>query len=230
MSTRLLPALVAGTALLVTACSGGGDGNNTVPDTGDSTSGASATAQSGPGHTRFADFDGEGFVTTEPGLDLGIRVKAIDAVWTPELAGVSAEAGKHYVAVYVAVTGELADRGVEGAKIKYLQLRFDNTAQENCDPYSPDGVPQYCFREAYPASDLKSDVADNAWRDEEWQADSVMGRDLDPGETAVGVVGFAIADSADIGGLQLCGPTKEDSVDTANFRCAPIPKPEGSRS
>jgi hypothetical protein len=230
MSTRFLPALVAGIALLVTACSGGGDGDDTVTDTGDSTSGTSVTAQSGPRYTRFADFPGEGFVTTEPGMDLGIQVKAIDAVWTPELAGVSAKAGSHYAAVYVAVTGELADRGVQSAKIKYLQLRYDNTDQENCDPYSPDSVPQYCFREAYPASDLKSDVADNTWRDEQWQADSLLGRDLDRSETAVGVVGFAIEDGVTMGGLQLCGPTKEDSVDTAHFPCVPIPEPEGSRS
>jgi hypothetical protein len=226
MSTRLLPALVAGMALLVTACSGGDD--NT--DTGDSTSGAPATAQSGPTYTQFADFPGKGFVTTEPGMDLGIQVKAIDAVWTPELAGVSAEAGSHYVAVYVAVTGELADRGVQEVKIRYLQLRSDNTAQDNCDPYAPDSVPRYCFHEAYPASDLKTEVADNTWRDEQWQADSLLGTDLDKGETAVGVVGFAIKDSVDVGSLQLCGPTKQDSVDTARFPCVPIPKPDGSRS
>src|SRR5262245_35986284 len=110
MRTRLLPALVAGIALLASACSGGGDGDDPGADNGDTSPGTAA--QAGPTYTQFADFPGKSFVTTEPGLDLGIQVKAIDAVWTPELAGVPAEAGKHYVAIYVAVTGELADRGV----------------------------------------------------------------------------------------------------------------------
>ncbi|WP_414944653.1 hypothetical protein [Amycolatopsis sp. cmx-11-32] len=228
MSTRLLPALVAGTALLVTACSGGGD--NPVPDTGDAMPATSATAQSGPKYTKFADFPGQALVTTESGMPIGIQVKAVDAVWTPELAGVSAKAGSHYVAVYVAVTGELADRGVQKAKIKYLQLRSNNTDGKKCDPYSPDDVPQHCFREAYPASDLRTDVADNTWRGREWQADSLLGKTIDKGETAIGVVGFTLADNANLDGLQLCGPTKEATVDTGRFPCVPIPKPESSPS
>ncbi|MFD2417462.1 hypothetical protein [Amycolatopsis pigmentata] len=227
MSTRLVPALVAGIALLVTACSGGG---NNATNGGDPASGTSVTAQPGPKHTQFADFPGQALVTTEPGLDLGIKVKPVDAVWAPELAGVPAKGGTHYVAVYVAVTGQLADRGVPKAKIKYLRLRYDNTARKSCDSYSPGKVPQYCFREAYPATDLKTGVADHTWRDQDWQADSTLGDDLDRGETAIGVVGFGIADSENIDGIQLCGPTKEDSVDTAGFPCVPVPKPEGSRS
>ncbi|WP_037310184.1 hypothetical protein [Amycolatopsis orientalis] len=224
MSTRFLPVLAAGLALLVTACSGGGGG--TAATTGDSPSDAPETAESGPKYTQFADFPGQAVVTTEPGLDLAIQVKAIDVVWTPELAGVSAKAGKHYVAVYVAATGELADRGVQRAKIKYLQLRRDNTAGEKCDPYEPDKVPQYCFTEAYPASDLKVKVADKTWREASWSADSLMGRNLDRGETAIGVVGFSMADGVNTDGLQLCGPTKEIEVDPNRFPCVPIPKPE----
>ncbi|MEU6642358.1 hypothetical protein ABZ863_07380 [Saccharomonospora sp. NPDC046836] len=222
--------LVAGIAVLVTACSGGG-GDNTAGDTGDSTSDTSATTESGPKHTQFADFPGQELVTTEPGLDLGMRVKAIDAAWTPELAGVSAEAGRRYLAVYVAVTGELADRGVQEAKIQYLQLRYDNVGGENCDPYTPDEVPQYCFSEAYPASDLRSEIADNTWRGEDWQADSLLGRDIERGETAIGVVGFNLADSENITNPQLCGPTKDQSTPEFNeFPCVPIPKPDGSRN
>ncbi|OXM44865.1 hypothetical protein [Amycolatopsis alba] len=224
MSTRLLSALVAGTALLVTACSGGG-GAAPAPDSGGAKSDAPVTK-----YTRFADFPGQVLATTESGMDLGIQVKAVDAVWTPSLAGVPAKAGSHYVAVYVAVTGELADRGVQKAKIKYLQLRYDNPGGKKCDPYSPDDVPRQCFKEAYPASDLRDDIADNTWRDEKWQADSLMGRDIDRGKTAIGVVGFSMPDGEGAEGLQLCGPTKEDSVDTGKFPCVPIPKPEGSRS
>ncbi|MFC3456046.1 hypothetical protein [Amycolatopsis speibonae] len=228
MSNRLLPALVAGTALLVTACSGGG--GNPAKDSDDPASGAPASAQSGPKYTQFADFPGQALATTEPGLKLGIQVKPVDAVWAPELAGVSAKGGSHYLAVYVAVTGELADRGVQKAKIKYLQVRYDNPGGKKCDPYSPDDVPQYCFKEAYPASDLKDEIADNTWRDEKWQADSLLGRDIDRGKTAIGVVGFSMTDGESAEGLQLCGPTKEDSVDTGKFPCVPIPKPEGARS
>ncbi|WP_410663422.1 hypothetical protein [Amycolatopsis sp. lyj-84] len=226
MSTRFLPVLAAGLVLLVTACSGDGGGTDTAATTGDTPSDSSATAQSGPKYTRFADFPGQALVTTEPGLDLAIQVKAVDVVWTPELAGVSAKAGKHYVAVYVAATGELADRGVQRAKIKYLQLRHRNTAGKTCDPYQPKEVPQYCFTEAYPASDLKTKVADKTWRDASWSADSLMGRDIDRGETVIGVVGFSLEDGADTEGLQLCGPTKGTTVDTDRFPCVPIPKPE----
>ncbi|MEV7553628.1 hypothetical protein AB0N89_28775 [Amycolatopsis sp. NPDC089917] len=227
MSTRLLSALVAGIALLVAGCSGGGD---SAAGAGDAASGAPATTQSGPKYTQFADFPGQALATTESGMDLGIQVKAVDAVWTPSLADVPAKGGSHYLAVYVAVTGELADRGVQKAKIKYLQLRYDNPGGKKCDPYAPDEAPKYCFKEAYPASDLRDEVADNTWRDEKWQADSLMGRDIGKGETKIGVVGFSVTDSEKAEGLQLCGPTKEDSVDTGKFPCVPIPKPEGARS
>jgi hypothetical protein len=227
MSTRFLPVLAAALALLVTACSGDGGGTDPAATTGDSPSDDSATTQSGPKYSEFADFPGQALVTTEPGLDQAIQVKAIDVAWAPELAGVSAKAGKHYVAVYVAVTGALADRGVQRARIKYLQLRRNNTAGETCDPYEPTKVPQYCYTEAWPASDLRLKIADKTWREASWSSDSLMGKDLDRGETAIGVVGFSMADGTNTDGLQLCGPTNEFEVDVDRFPCVPIPKPEG---
>ncbi|WP_406164543.1 hypothetical protein [Streptomyces sp. NBC_00996] len=112
MSTRMPTALAVGSFVLVAGCSGGsGDAKSDAPPT----SAESAPTASQPTYTKFADFPGKDFVTTEPGLPLGVRVKPVDTSWTPELAGKSADLRKHYVAVYVAVTGELPDRGVDDA-------------------------------------------------------------------------------------------------------------------
>ncbi|MFG3105102.1 hypothetical protein ACGFZL_31930 [Streptomyces sp. NPDC048182] len=166
-------------------------------------------------------------MTTEPGLNLGVRVKPVDTAWSPELAGVSADAGKHFFAVYVAVTGELADRGVDNVKLGYLRLKYKPT-----DPICGlEPGSEYCFRDAYPKSQLADlqevqQAAGGQWRGYAWQDSSVMGTKVDQGSTMLGVVGFAVSDTEKATSFELCGPTKESSVDTSNFACVPVKTPE----
>lgn len=222
MSTRMLTALAVGSLALVAGCSGGGgDAKNDAPPTG----AESSPTASQPRYTRFADFPGKDFVTTEPGMQLGVRVKPVDTRWTPELAGKPADVGKHFVAVYVAVTGELPDRGVEDVKLEYLRLKFKSTEQP-CDF----GESGYCYAEAYPSSALAEleDVQEDAggeWRNYNW-SESFLGRDVERGATAIGVVGFSLPDTEKATSFELCGPTKEAMVDTDEFACVPIKAPD----
>ncbi|MFF4345952.1 hypothetical protein [Streptomyces sp. NPDC001530] len=221
MSTRMLTALAVGSLVLVAGCSdGGGDAKSDAPPT----SAESSPTASQPTYTKFADFPGKDFVTTAPGLQLGVRVKPVDTSWTPELAGKSADAGKHYVAVYVAVTGELADRGVEDVKLKYLRLKFKSTEQP-CDF----GESGYCYYEAFPSSELAEleDVQEDAggeWRNYSW-SESFLGSNVERGATKVGVVGFSLPDTEKATSFELCGPTKEAEVDTDEFACVPVKAP-----
>ncbi|MBT2442043.1 hypothetical protein J7E93_18405 [Streptomyces sp. ISL-36] len=222
MSTRMVTALAVGSLVLVAGCSGGdGDSKSEPPPT----SAESTPTASQPRYTTFADFPGKDFVTTEPGMRLGVRVKPVDTSWTPELAGKSADAGKHYVAVYVAVTGELADRGVEDVKLQYLRLKFKST-ERPCEF----GESGYCYGEAYPSSEIVEldDVQEDAggdWRSYSWR-ESFLGRDIERGVTKIGVVGFSLPDTEKATSFELCGPTKEAMVDTDEFACVPIKAPD----
>ncbi|MEU6642359.1 hypothetical protein ABZ863_07385 [Saccharomonospora sp. NPDC046836] len=229
MSTRLLPALIAGLAVLVSACAGDSDNGST--GTGDSAAENAATTESGPTYTQFADFPGQTLVTTEYGAPLGIQVKAIDAEWLPELAGESANAGAHYLAVYLAVTGELADRGVQGARLDFLEAKF-KIEQGACDEYATES-PDFCYVKARPVAEPERDIADNTWRTHTWYAANIISirTDIEAGETLIGVVGFEIPDDANlVGNVELCGPTKEHWYGSSTFPCVPIPEPEGARS
>src|ERR1700754_4996466 len=158
MPTRLLAMLGVSIIVLVAGCSGGDK------DPAAATSDTPASARvSQPTYTQFADFPGGELVYTKIGAHLGVRVKPVDTMWTPELAGESADAGQHYFAVYVAVTGELPDRGVDKVDLNGLQLRFRPTAGECAGRSGPVDGQTYCFQEAYPSSELK-EVADGEWR------------------------------------------------------------------
>ncbi|QKV90729.1 hypothetical protein HUT19_02320 [Streptomyces sp. NA02950] len=85
MSTRMLTALAVGSLVLVAGCSDGGDD---AKSDGPPTSTESSPVASQSRYTKFADFPGKDFVTTEPGMQLGVRVKPVDTSWTPEWAGV----------------------------------------------------------------------------------------------------------------------------------------------
>ncbi|MFI6770408.1 hypothetical protein [Streptomyces sp. NPDC050355] len=224
MSTRMLAALAVGSLVLVAGCSdGGGDAKSDAPTTG----AESSPTASQPRYTKFADFPGKDFVTTEPGLRLGVRVKPVDTSWTPQLVGKPADAGKHYVAVYVAVTGELPDRGVENVKLQYLRLKFKST-ERPCEF----GESGYCYTEAFPSSGLAAldDVQQDAsgkWRNYSW-SETLLGSNVEQGATKIGVVGFSLPDTEKATSFELCGPTKEAQVDTDEFPCVPIKTPRRS--
>ncbi|MFC3456047.1 hypothetical protein [Amycolatopsis speibonae] len=226
MSQRLLGALVVSLAVLVSACSGSG-GDNASPSTGDWAPGSSATSESGPKYTRFADFPGKALGTVEPGAPVGIQVKPVDVVWAPELAGKSARPGEHYLAVYLAVTGELADRGVQGARLDFLEAKI-TIGRGTCNELENPGL---CYVKASPATGLEKEVPDNTWRTKLWIATSYARTDIAAGDTVIGVVGFSVADDADIqGDMELCGPSKTERYNDRKFPCVPIPKPEGTRN
>ncbi|MFF8827993.1 hypothetical protein [Streptomyces sp. NPDC015131] len=221
MVVRTRTALALGAALvLLTGCSdgGGGDAKSSASPTGPE----AAPAPSRTTFSSYADFPGKDFVTTEPGMDLGVRVKPVDTAWTPELAGKPADGGKHFFAVYVAVTGELPDRGVEKAKLDYLRLKYKST-EKPCEF----GESGFCFREAFPSSslvDLDDAQESGGWRTHSWQT-GLLGRDIERGETKMGVVGFSLPDTEKAASFELCGPTKEAQVDTDKFACVPVKTP-----
>ncbi|MGW2707203.1 hypothetical protein [Streptomyces sp. NPDC001340] len=221
MSTRKLAALAVGALALVTGCS---DSDGDAKDATPSTSTESSSIASRPKYTKFADFPGKDFVTTEPGMPLGVRVKPVETGWTPELVGKSADPGKHFVAVYVTVTGELPDRGVESVELKYLRLKFKSTEQP-CDV----GQSGYCFYEAYPSSglvdldDVQADTG-NEWPNYSW-SETLLGNKAERGETQMGVVGFSLSDTEQATSFELCGHTKDVEVDADKFPCVPIKTP-----
>jgi hypothetical protein len=230
MSTRMLAAFVVASLALVAGCSssGGGDsdgGGKSFASSSRSTGTGPSPTATQPRYDTYADFPGKDFVTTEPVLRLGIRVKPVDTTWTPELGGKSADPGKHFVAVYVAVTGELADRGVEGVKLGYLRLKF-TSPEMKCNFGHSDN----CYQEAYPSGevaaldDVQEDVG-GKWRDYTW-TESFLGTDLQRGETGLGVVGFSVPNTEKGKSFELCGPTKEAEVDTDQFACVPLKAPE----
>ncbi|TJZ56827.1 hypothetical protein FCH28_04710 [Streptomyces piniterrae] len=219
MSTRLLATLAVGSIVLIAGCSAGGnDAKDDAPTNADS-----SPSVSKPKYTKFADFPGKDFVTTEPGLKLGVRVKPVDTRWAPELVGKPADAGKHYFAVYVAVTGELADRGVENVKLSYLRLKFKSSTGEKCGF----GQSENCYYEAFPSSQLEEleKVSDGEWRNATW-TESILGTNIERGETKIGVVGFSLPDTEKATSFELCGPTKEAMVDTDRFACVPVKTPD----
>jgi hypothetical protein len=229
VSKRICVVLAAGALMLLAAGCSGGDDEKTPHADASSSGPAPGASRSAPEYAKYSDFPGKDFATTEPGLSLGVRVKPIDTAWSPELAGVSADAGKHFFAVYVAVTGELADRGVNNAKLDYLRLKYKPT-----DPICGPEQSGYCFRDAYPKSQLADlqEVQQDAggqWRDYAWHNMSVMGTNVSQGSTMLGVVGFSVSDDEKATGFELCGPTQASSVDTDNFACVPIDTPERSQ-
>ncbi|MFJ7061946.1 hypothetical protein ACK8N7_32970 [Streptomyces griseobrunneus] len=226
MSHRL-PALAAvGAIMLLAGCSDGG-GENPAPA---GLPGATPSVTvSAPTYTRFEDFPGGELLHTGMGEPLGVRVKPVDTMWAPELAGESAAAGKHYLAVYVAATGELPDRGVKSARITGLTLRFQ-PASGTCakGPYMEEGEID-CTVEAFPRSQL-AQVADGEWRTFAWTDMSVMGSPLQRGETQIGVFGFSVPDAVDPTGFELCAPTRKNPIDSSGFPCVPVKVPEEPRS
>ncbi|MFI1227494.1 MULTISPECIES: hypothetical protein [unclassified Streptomyces] len=226
MSHRWSAAIALGSMALLAGCSGG-DREDPAPaaDPG----GTPPPSVSAPVYTPFGKFPGGELLHTGIGEPLGVRVKPVDAMWTPELAGESAAAGSHFLAVYVATTGELADRAVKSARLTGLTLRI-TPASGSCGkgPFLKEGEID-CVTEAYPRSQL-AEVADGEWRNFAWTNMSVMGSPLQRGETKIGVFGFSLPDTVDPTGFELCAPTEEHPVDTGAFPCVPVKAPENSRS
>jgi hypothetical protein len=213
MSVRSRSVAVAGLLVLLAGCSGGGDSKFPVGATGTSGQQAQQSSDSTPKYRSFDDFPGPEIIFND-GNPVGMRMKPIDTMWIAELAGVPAPSGKHYVAVYVAVTGEDADRGVKDTEMDGALLQLKGTGQRQV---------------AYPTSRLEEllDVADGEWRDATWEATG--GYPIDKGETMVGVMGFALSDTLTATSFELCTPQKDNYLSEDTFPCIPVPDP-GPRS
>jgi hypothetical protein len=210
MSVRSLSVVVAGLLVLLAGCSGGGDTKVPGGVTGTSGQQAQQSSDSTPTYRSYEDFPGPEIIYND-GNPVGMRMKPIDTMWTTELAGVPAPSGKHYVAVYVVVTGEDADRGVKDTGMGNSLLQLKGTHQRQV---------------AHPASQLEQllDVADGKWRDATWE-DTGLGFPMDKGETMVGVLGFALSDTLTATSFELCTPQKDDYLSEDTFPCIPVPDP-----
>ncbi|SDW63962.1 hypothetical protein SAMN05421504_1011128 [Amycolatopsis xylanica] len=219
MSSRLLAALAAGLILLTTACSSSDKVKGEAAP-------SDAASPAAPKFTPFDEFPGADLKFVDTPSKPAARLKPVDSAVVPDLIGVPAEPGYHFVAVYMAVTGELADRGVDDVRLKNLAIKYPMTGGMcgKFKPAYPDDTA--CFSESYPFSDLAK-VADNTWRDHKWQNMTVMGTDVKKGETMIGVAGFKVADTVD-GPFELCAPSKEERATTSKFPCVPIKAPERS--
>lgn len=222
-----LSALAAGLMMVIAGCGGSGDASP------DSSSQASAKpTYTPPKYTNFDGFPGKELphVRGDSGLaPLGVRVKAVDSKWTPELLGESADIGEHYLAVYVAVTPEEKDRGTQHVNLSPLLLR-DNT---KCPMNITNRNGKFCEWSASPYSELKSDVPDGRWRTMYWTYDQLAFDDIAAGETRIGLAGFKVPDD-DKGPFELCAPgfQNDPNGDRYSFSkktCVPIPQPKNAR-
>ncbi|MFD8492980.1 hypothetical protein [Amycolatopsis sp. NPDC059657] len=216
MSSRFLAALAAGLILLTTACSGG----DKIPGAAAPTDESEPSAPAAPKFTPFDEFPGGELKFFDHPAKPATRIKPVDSMWAADLAGVPADPGYHYLAVYLAVTGELADRGVENVQLKDLEIKYQ-PAGGKCGKTELFNNETSCFSESWPYSDLAK-VADNTWREHKWEKSTVMGTDIKTGETVIGVAGFKVADNVDTTTFELCAPSKEQRTTRAKFPCVPI--------
>lgn len=226
LRSAALPALAAGVLVLTAACGGSGD--------------TASQASPRPTHTppkisTFDQFPGKELKQfREISSKVGVRVKAIDSMWTPEFLGKSAEPGRHYLAVYAAVTPEAKDRGAQEVRLKDLTLRL-NAACPKSDggPDTSNGDENYCSYDAYLYSQLVSGIPDGRWRTANWTYSEIHSDDVAAGETRIGVVGFSLPDDAH-GTFQICAPgLPEDLHDNYSPirtpSCIPVPQPKDVR-
>lgn len=211
-----LSVLAAG--VLLTAGCGGGDAS---PES--SSASTPLPTHTEPKYSTYDQFPGKGLKrVVELGGALGVKVKPVDAMWTPEFAGQSAEGGRHYLVVYVAVTPEEADRGTQHVSLRgsvALHIKGGDCTD------SPTGTEeeQPCYVEAYPTSQLTM-VADNQWRSYAWEYNELEYTDVEKGQTLIGAAAFDVKDDVN-GTYQLCGRSEKFANGATGYPCIPIPQP-----
>lgn len=223
-SAKLVVGVVS--AALLTACSsdgGGPQGDNTPGATDAAPPSMDAPSDKPPA---FEDFPGEGVVFTDAGMKVGVKTKAIDATWRPEVLDTPAKPGHHYLVVWVAVTPALPDRGADKVSInREFYVRHKATSGPcGAEP----AISGYCYYWGWPGSELDA-LENDKWRDHRWQSGEYVHNDIKRGETVIGQVGFEVADTVELGGLELCVPTVEALSDKSEFPCTPVKAPDGSR-
>ncbi|MCE7010860.1 hypothetical protein LWC34_49870 [Kibdelosporangium philippinense] len=219
-------ALCALLAAPLLAC-GGGDEPVAQGSSGD---GPAAPAAEPAKRPVFEDFPGEGVVYTESGASLGLKVKAIDSTWAAEVMDKPANPGYHFLAVWVAVTPALADRGMDNVKIDdEFYVRF-KPAGSTCNGTQPVDKNGNCYAYGKPGSQLQP-LLSAEWRTASWSHVQYTRSDIKRGETRFAQIGFSIDDKVQATSFELCVPTKEASNEFVKDKmpCTPVKAPDGSR-
>jgi hypothetical protein len=224
-----LSVLAAGLMVLTAGCGGSGDASS-----GSSSRARPKSTYTPPKISTFDQFPGKELkqfreIPAKP----GVRVKGIDSMWAPELLGKSADPGRHYLAVYVAVTPEANDRGSQEVSLKGLTVRMDTTCPKLDGNTATDGGEKYCSYDAFPYSQLESGIPDGRWRTGNWTYSEIHSDDVATGETRIGVAGYNVSDEAH-GTFKLCAPglpvdPHDNYSEVRPSPCVPIPQPKNAR-
>lgn len=229
MSLRSTSLLALSLLLALAACSGGGS-DETSSDAA-TTEAEASTGAPEPAYSTYADYPGEEMVYTDGRESYRLLVKPVESAWLTELAGRPAQVGSHYLAVYVVVTGEAPDRGVEEAYLNAFSvaLRFGSGDDCNRDALGArdESMEEICHDMAtmvtYPA-----DVPYEDWGTYEWQESTLGGIPLEAGQTAAAVAAFTVPDTFEAtGGIEFCGGGESVLMEYDN--CVAVPAPTEER-
>ncbi|MEU5874065.1 hypothetical protein AB0A73_21225 [Glycomyces sp. NPDC047369] len=238
MSIRSMSALALGALMLLAGCGDAGDADSAGEgDASDQTSAETDEASPEPTPTTFDDFPGEELVYFDAeSASIGTRIKAVGTEWTTEFLDYTAEAGTHYLVIYVVATGELEDRGLDHAGLSNLgytmEMRYPSSASACTEEHTGDD-PAYCVYDGWNTRILSAQfepLAGDDWTNYFWMEGSIFGVEMEPGQTMVGAVAFSVEDDAQAaGGFEFCARGKDNTLDDDVFPCiaAPDPAPAG---
>jgi len=207
MSLRSPSILALSLLLALAGCSGSGsDESSSDPAT---TEADAPTSASEPAYSQFEDYPGEELLYTDGREEYSVRLKAVETAWLTELAGRPAQVGSHYLAVYVVVTGDAADRGVEDAYLNAFSLALRFGSGEDCNRDNlgarDESMEAICHDMATMVT-YPSDVPYEDWDTYSWEESTLGGIPLDAGATAAGVVAFTVPDDFEAtGAIEFCG-------------------------
>lgn len=230
MSVRSISTLALGLLLVLAGCSddGGGQLSSDTPAAQDGQPPTSAP----PSYSTFEDYPGEEMLYTDGRESYRVRVKAVETAWLTELAARPAQPGSHYLAIYVVVTGELADRGVEEAYLNAMSLGLRFGSGDDCKRDNLGGrdesMEEICHDNATLTTYLW-DVSYRDWGTYNWEEGGIAGIPLEPGQTVAGVVAFTVPDSFEATEpIEFCGGG--DSILMEYENCISVPAPKVARA
>jgi hypothetical protein len=225
------PSILALSLLLALAGCSGSDGGETSSEATTAEESAAASAPE-PAYSQYEDYPGEEMVYTDGREEYRVRVKAVETAWLTELAGRPAQMGTHYLAVYVVVTGDAPDRGVEEAYLNAFSLALRFGTGDDCNRDNLGGrdesMEEICHDNATLTTYLW-DVPYDEWGTYAWEEAGLAGIPLDAGATAAGVVAFTVPDTFDATGpIEFCGGG--DTILMEYDNCIAVPAPTGERA
>jgi hypothetical protein len=222
------PSILALSVLLALAGCSGSDGGETSSE---ATTAEEQASTSAPEYSQYEDYPGEEMVYTDGREAYRLRVKAVESAWLTELAGRPAQVGSHYLAVYVVVTGDSPDRGVEEAYLNAFSVALRFGTGDDCNRDNLGGrdesMEEICHDMAtlvtYPA-----DVPYEDWDTYAWDESTLGGIPLDAGQTAAAVAAFTVPDTFEATDpIELCGGGETVLMEYDN--CIAVPAPTGER-